>query len=119
MILVKRLFIILILCSQAMLMCAQLNVQASRELLQRIVPAHASQFSIESVKPENGKDVFEVESKGAKIILRGNTGVAVASALYYYLDKYCHAQITWNGTNLSLPKVLPRVTDKIHKNTPY
>lgn len=116
---VKRLIIILIFCWQVVALCAQLNVQASRELVQRIVPAHASQFSIESLKPENGKDVFEIESKGSRIVLRGNTGVAVASALYYYLDKYCHAQITWNGINLSLPKVLPRVTEKIHKNTPY
>lgn len=98
---------------------AQLNVAASKTLLQRIVPAHASQFSIEQIKSTNGKDVFEIESRNNKIALKGNNGIAIASALYYYLNNYCHAQITWNGTNLKLPKILPKVSNKIHKETPY
>lgn len=98
---------------------AQLNTAASKTLLQRIVPSHVSQFSIQQLKPVNGKDVFEIESYNNKIVLRGNNGVTVASALYYYLNEYCHAQITWNGTNLNLPKVLPKVPNKVHKETPY
>jgi alpha-N-acetylglucosaminidase len=56
---------------------------------------------------ENGKDVFEISSKNGKIILKGSTGVSIASAFNYYLNEYCHCQITWNGSNLALPKVLP------------
>jgi alpha-N-acetylglucosaminidase len=51
--------------------------------------------------------------------LRGNNGVSVASALYYYLTEYCHCQITWNGENLDLPTKLPQLTQKITKTTPY
>jgi alpha-N-acetylglucosaminidase len=51
--------------------------------------------------------------------LRGTTGVAVASALYFYLNEFCHAQITWNGINLKLPAVLPKPSQKIQKSTPY
>src|SRR5215472_1592324 len=98
---------------------AQLNVQASYELIKRTVPLRASSFIIESLHQQSEKDVFEIESKNNKIILRGNNGVAVASALYYYLTEYCHCQITWNGTNLHLPKQLPVVKEKIHKQTPY
>jgi len=98
---------------------AQLNIAASKALLQRIVPDHAMQFSIESLSQQNSKDVFEIESRNNKIVLRGNDGVAVASALYFYLNEYCHAQITWNGTNLNLPKILPVIKNKIHKATPY
>lgn len=97
---------------------AQFDI-ASKTLLQRVVPAHASQFNIELIKPINNKDVFEIESHNNKIVLRGNNGVAIASALYYYLNEYCHAQITWNGTNLNLPKLLPTVQNRIHKETPY
>src|SRR5438045_3005943 len=86
---------------------AQLNIAASKALLQRIVPSHAAEFVIESLPQQNSKDVFEIESRNNKIELRGNDGVAVASALYFYLNEYCHAQITWNGTNLNLPKILP------------
>jgi alpha-N-acetylglucosaminidase len=98
---------------------AQLNIAASNTLLQRIVPAHAFQFTIEPLKNVSDKDVFEIENLNHKIVLRGNNGVAVASALYYYLKEYCHAQITWNGTNLNLPKTLPKVQNKIRKETPY
>ena len=98
---------------------AQLNIAAAKALLQRTVPKHAAQFVIESLPAQNNKDVFEIESRNNKIVLRGNNGVAVASALYFYLNEYCHAQITWNGSNLNLPKTLPVVKGTIHKNTPY
>ena len=74
---------------------------------------------VESLQQQDTKDVFEVESRNNKIILRGNNGAAIASALYYYLTEYCHCQITWNGTNLNLPKQLPVVKEKVHKQTPY
>ena len=101
------------------MMSAQLDITASKALLQRIVPYYAGKFLIEPIEPENGRDVFEIESNAGRIILRGNSGVAVASALYYYLTEYCHAQITWNGTNLNLPVPLPKIATKLHKNTPY
>lgn len=98
---------------------AQLNTQASKALIQRVVPKHANHFIVESIAAENGKDIFEVESRAGKIILRGNNGLSVASALYHYLTEYAHCQITWNGTNLNLPASLPVVKEKVHKATPY
>ena len=98
---------------------AQLNSSASQSLLQRIVPKHASQFIIEPLQPDANKDYFEIESKKNKIVLRGTSGVAIASALYHYLNEFCHAQITWNGENVKLPAVLPDVKNKIQKQTPY
>ena len=97
---------------------AQVNKDASYALIKRVIRQHAASFVIEQLHTD-GKDAFEIESRGSKIILRGNNGVAVASALYYYLNQYCHCQVTWNGTNLKLPKKLPVVTHKIHKTTPY
>ena len=98
---------------------AQLNVQASYALIKRIIPQRAASFVIEPLQSQHGNDAFEIESKNNKIILRGNNGVAVASALYYYLTEYAHCQVTWNGTNLHLPKQLPVVDQKICKQTPY
>ncbi|MDJ1497025.1 alpha-N-acetylglucosaminidase [Cytophagaceae bacterium DM2B3-1] len=98
---------------------AQLNVQASEAFVKRILPKESHYFQVESLAAEKGNDVFEIESKNGKIILRGSTGVAIGSALYYYLTEYAHCQITWNGTNLKLPASLPVVAEKIHKNTPY
>jgi alpha-N-acetylglucosaminidase len=98
---------------------AQVNPVASYELIKRVIPQKAAYFVVKEIKAENGKDVFEIESKNNKIILSGSNGVAIASALYYYLTEYCHCQVTWNGTNLNLPAKLPLVAAKIHKNTPY
>lgn len=95
---------------------AQLNKEASLALIKRVIPQWAGMFVVE---PLPDKDVFEVESRDKKIVLRGNNGVAVASALYYYLTEYCHCQITWNGSNLTLPATMPVVINKIRKTTPY
>jgi len=97
---------------------AQVNIPASRALIKRIIPQHATDFVVEQLKPAD-KDAFEIESHGSKIILRGNNGVSVASALYNYLTNYTHCQVTWNGVNLNLPQKLPSVKHLIHKNTPY
>src|SRR5262245_34114053 len=96
---------------------AQLNQQASMALVQRVLPKYATHFIVEHVAGENGKDIFEIESRAGKIVLRGNNGTSVASALYHYLTEYCHCQITWNGTNLQLPAPLPVVNQKVHKIT--
>jgi alpha-N-acetylglucosaminidase len=91
----------------------------SYALIKRVIPARASSFLVEALPETSAKDVFEVESAKGKVILRGNNGVAVASALYHYLTEYAHCQITWNGTNLNIPKVLPVLQQKVHKSTPY
>jgi alpha-N-acetylglucosaminidase len=98
---------------------AHVNQQTSAAFLKRIVSNRASDFVIEEIPKEKDKDVFELESRNNKIILRGNNGLSVASALNYYLKYYCFSDIGWNGTNLNIPAVLPIVKEKVHKNTPY
>jgi alpha-N-acetylglucosaminidase len=98
---------------------SQFNAKASLELINRVIPDHALHFVVEELHVQEMRDVFEIESKSNKIVLRGNNGVAVASALYYYLTHFCHCQITWNGTNLNIPKLLPRVSKKIRQISPY
>ncbi len=88
-------------------------------LIKRVVPDHADNFLVELLSDEEGDDVFEIESKGEKIVLRGNNGVAIGSALYHYLKENAHCQITWNGTNLNLPATLPEVATKVRKTSPY
>jgi alpha-N-acetylglucosaminidase len=109
----------LVMLSSCINAVAQLNIQASRDLLQRLLPAHAGSFIIEPLPVNVGKDTFEIESRNNKIILRGNNGVAVASALNCYLNDYCHCQVTWNGTNLGMPATLPVLKEKIRRATPY
>ncbi|MDP9043149.1 MAG: alpha-N-acetylglucosaminidase, partial [Bacteroidota bacterium] len=98
---------------------SQFNANASLALIHRVIPDQAVSFVVEELPARESQDVFEIESRNNKIVLRGNNGVAVASALYYYLTHFCHCQITWNGTNLHIPKVLPSLSKKVHQVTPY
>ncbi len=98
---------------------SQFNAKTSMGLIRRVIPDYASAFVVEDLSTKEKADVFEIESRDNKIIIRGNNGVAVASALYYYLTHFCRCQITWNGTNLNMPKVLPRVSKKLHQSSPY
>ncbi|WP_250318004.1 alpha-N-acetylglucosaminidase [Pedobacter sp. B4-66] len=98
---------------------ASLNEEAAYALIKRILPKYADRFLVAYIPMENNKDVFELESKGEKIILKGNNGVSVASALNYWLKNYAHCDISWNGTNLEIPKPFPMVKEKVHKVTPH
>jgi alpha-N-acetylglucosaminidase len=98
---------------------AQPDPDAVRALIRRVLPGKEALFDIRPIAPARGQDVFEVESVNGRITLAGNNGVSVASALKYYLHEYCHASITWNGTNLELPDPLPPVATKVRKITPY
>ncbi|MDD3907905.1 MAG: alpha-N-acetylglucosaminidase TIM-barrel domain-containing protein, partial [Bacteroidales bacterium] len=93
--------------------------KAAMELIQRVLPSHSDKFEVALIAKEDDKDLFEIESVSGKIILRGNNGISIASALNYYLKNYAHCQITWNGTNLNLPDPLPIVPEKIQKKSPY
>jgi alpha-N-acetylglucosaminidase len=115
----KYILLTTLLIMQSCLLAAQLNTTAIHSLLQRVVPAHVSDFVVEALPQEEGKEVFEIMSRGNKIVLRGNNGVAIASALYYYLTEYAHCQLTWNGSNMQLPAVLPAVKGTVRKTSPY
>lgn len=96
-----------------------LNKSAVRSLIKRILPSHSHFFDVAFIPQENGKDVFQIETKNGQILLSGPNGVSVASALNYYLKNFAGCDIGWNGTNLNLPPKLPLPKEKIHKQTPY
>ena len=64
--------------------------QAARALVQRLLPQHADRFEFEPLPPADGHDVFEFESREGRIVIRGNTGVSLATGLNWYLNRYCH-----------------------------
>jgi alpha-N-acetylglucosaminidase len=93
--------------------------RAARELIARLLPKHADRFICEVIPNENGKDVFELESRDGKILLRGNNGLGIASALNWYLEKFCHCQVSSCGSHLNLPDSLPIVPAKVRKVSPH
>lgn len=92
---------------------------AAAALVGRIVKDKADLFEIEYIDRDNGNDVFELESKGDRIILRGNNGVSIASALNHYIEHFCFQDISWNNTAITLPDQLPPVANKVRRVSPY
>ena len=87
--------------------------------MRRVVGDRASGFVVEYIPVINGKDVYELESRRGKVVLRGSNGLSVGSALNEYLRSYCHSFISWDGVDLRLPAVLPVVPSRVRRVTPY
>lgn len=115
----KLVLVILLLFVSVSTGYAQLKKDAAKALIARVIPNQASHFEVAYIPMDGDKDVFEIKSEDGKIVLSGNNGVSVASALYYYLKNYCHCSITWNGTNLNMPDKLPVVDKTIRITSPY
>ncbi|CAM3578186.1 alpha-N-acetylglucosaminidase [Zobellia roscoffensis] len=89
-------------------------------ILNRLLPQHTASFTFTEIAADNGKDVFEIENgKDEKITISGNSAVAMASGLEWYLKNYCNSHISLNYSQLNLPVKLPKVTSKIRKQTTF
>ena len=82
-------------------------------LIMRLIPNHVDQFVCEIIPADRGGDVFEIESKDGKVVLRGNSALSVAVALNWYLKYTCHCHVSLNGSQLNLPRQLPEVEKKV------
>ncbi|MDR2980762.1 MAG: alpha-N-acetylglucosaminidase, partial [Puniceicoccales bacterium] len=85
------------------------------ELIARILPHHVNQFTLEIIPSDT--DVFEIESIGGKIALRGNSPLSLASAFNYYLQNVAHLEYCNYGSNLDIaPNAkLPLPVEKIRR----
>jgi alpha-N-acetylglucosaminidase len=96
------------------------SIRSAEALIARVVPDAARHFVVETIPADDGHDVFEIESRGDKIVLRGNNAVSIASALNWYLENSCHCEISWNdGDQLRLPRPLPSLPAKFHIASPH
>ncbi len=95
----------------------QAAIRAATGLAERVLGADSGMFTFELIPPDDGRDVFELLSRDGKIVIRGNSGVAMATGLNWYLKYYCKSNVSWCGTNLNLPKPLPALEKTIRKSS--
>jgi alpha-N-acetylglucosaminidase len=98
------------------------DVTAARELLIRVLGEESiDDFRFERIKPTSeGHDVFEIAgSEDGKVVLRGNNGVAMASALNHYLKYFCNAHVAQTGEQIDLPEPLDAPEKLIRISSPY
>ena len=96
------------------------NTNAVQALIKRILPARVlDRFEVVFIPADKGHDVFELYTRGNKVVLAGSNGLSIASALNYYLKNYAHCDVSWNGSNLAIPDPMPMVGGRIRQATPY
>ena len=86
-----------------------------KDLLERIDPGASKKFAIELKEGE--RDFFELDQKGKRVAVSGNSYVNIAVGLNWYLKYYAGIHLSWNGMTAELPDVLPPVTRKERHET--
>lgn len=95
------------------------DLAAARDLIARVVPRNAAAFRVAAIADSAGYDVFEVESRDTTVILRGSSGVAIASALNWYLEHVAGVNASLPLTPIALRTPLPRVQHAVRLTTRY
>jgi alpha-N-acetylglucosaminidase len=89
-------------------------VTAASQLVKRLLPQYVGRFKFEQIKTTNDSDTFELESKGNKIVIRGNNANSMAVGLNHYLKYYCYVSVSWYKNNkIYVPSELPVITEKV------
>lgn len=88
--------------------CCREDDAAVRALAQRIIPQQEHRFRFEHL--DDTTDCFELESRGERIVVRGNNSNSIAVGLNHYLKNYCLTTVSWLDCNpVELPAVLPPI----------
>lgn len=95
----------------------QQDTAAVRALVERWMPEHSGRFRFEIVPSD--KDGFEITDSKGQILIRGNNGVSLASALHWYLRNKVGCQVSADTKKLALPHRLPDVNGNVSVSTPF
>lgn len=95
----------LMLCTVS---CRTADERTARDLAGRIVPEYSGRICFEQT--EDTVDVFELISKGNKLIVRGNNANSMAVGLNYYLKNFCNVTVSWHVFDpVQYPPQMPKV----------
>jgi len=87
-------------------------------LIGRIVPGHTQDFILETIAAPAGGNVFEVEARDGKVILRGDGALSQAVAFNWYLKHVARTDVSWYADDaISLPGKSPLPPEKIRRET--
>ncbi|MGN1095891.1 MAG: alpha-N-acetylglucosaminidase [Eubacteriales bacterium] len=85
---------------------------AWRGLLKRVLHRHENQVTAEVIPEDDGCDTYEIDGVAGRIILRGNSVNSLAAALGDYLRYDADVNLSWCGSRMDLPELLPAPTPR-------
>ncbi|KAL6432098.1 hypothetical protein ACFW04_006666 [Cataglyphis niger] len=98
----------------------EVQTKAAKDVAERLLGKEISKLFIMMLDTNLGpvgKDTFKIRKNHlGEIEIRGTSGVALTWGLHFYLKHYCNVHISWDGTQITLPKTLPNVQVKITSN---
>lgn len=92
--------------------------RAAEDLIDRVTGGRAREFDVRITDDGSG-DSFAYFAQDGRVILSGNNGVSIASALNAYLKDCCAWHYSWCGSTEDLPAVLPLPKKKVERSSPY
>ncbi|MCD6544638.1 MAG: alpha-N-acetylglucosaminidase N-terminal domain-containing protein, partial [Flavobacteriaceae bacterium] len=105
---------ILIICLIASIFSCQTQIKKTAvqknvsDLAIRILgKEYAENFIFKQIESTSDKDEFELSFIDEKVLIKGNTPIAMASGLNWYLKYYANVHISWEAQQMNLPDVLP------------
>jgi len=94
------------------------QIEAVRGLIKRLLPNHVGYFELHLLEKQS-TDRFELETRGNKLVIRGTSGVALASGLYWYLKNFGNSSLTWYDRHISIPNPPPKIPGRVSVTSPY
>ena len=93
------------------LMAIGIKANPVDDMLERIDPGASKKFKTELLK-NDGREFFELDQQGNRIVVRGHNWIDVAVGVNWYLKHYAHIHLTWNQMQAHLPNILPPVRQR-------
>ncbi|MEU1370534.1 alpha-N-acetylglucosaminidase [Streptomyces sp. NPDC005803] len=80
---------------------------AAQAVLGRLLGKHAEQFHLTLLDPADGGERFRVGGARGRVEVAGTSPAVILTGVHWYLKYVCDAVISWAGSQLGLPAVLP------------
>ena len=93
------------------MVATNLSANPVTDMLERIDKGASKKFKVELLK-NDGKEFFELDQQGNRVVVRGHNWVDVAVGVNWYLKHYAGIHLTWNQMKAKLPDVLPPVKQR-------
>ena len=91
------------------------QVAAARKLAERILPRQSGDIEFVTI-PSDSSDCYSLEFRDGKLLISGNSALAMAVGLNHYLKEYCLQTVTWYARDeVKVPRRLPRFDGKISR----
>ncbi|WP_326669819.1 alpha-N-acetylglucosaminidase [Streptomyces sp. NBC_01257] len=80
---------------------------AAHAALERLLGAQAGQFRLTLLDPADGGERFRIGGRRGRVEVAGTSPAVLLTGVHWYLKYVCDAVISWAGSQLDLPAVLP------------